>query len=313
MFKRILKWTGIIVSSIILLLVVVIALRQDLRYDAPFPEVAVTADSAFIAKGRQLVYGAAHCVDCHGDVAKRALADKGEEIPLSGGNVFKLPLGEIYAKNITPDKETGIGNWTDAEIARALRYGVKRDGKVVFDFMPFHNTSDEDLSAIISYLRSTVAVKNVVPEHDLNAAGLAVKALLIKPVGPSGPVPTSVRVDSTAEYGRYVVNNVANCKGCHTPRDMMTGKYVGEDLSGGNIDGIDAPNLTPDSSGRLFKWTEDMFVNRFKQGRIIEKSPMPWSSFSRMTETELKAVYKYLQTVKPVRTEPKQVNLTASR
>ena len=70
-----------------------------------------------------------------------SLLKLGQDVPLTGGFVFDLPVGKIYSKNITPDKETGIGDYTDAEIARALRYGVHADGTVVYDFMPFHNMS----------------------------------------------------------------------------------------------------------------------------------------------------------------------------
>ena len=81
---------------------------------------------------------------------------------------------KLYSKNITPDRETGIGNYTDAEIARALRYGVYPDGTVVFDFMPFHNMRDEDIIAVISYLRVQKPIRNEVPQHDLNVLGNAI-------------------------------------------------------------------------------------------------------------------------------------------
>jgi hypothetical protein len=93
--------------------------------------------------------------------------DAGKEVPLSGGFAFVLPVGTIYSKNITPNKETGIGNLTDGEIARTLHYGAHANGDPVYDFMPFHNMSDEDLTAIISYLRSMPLVKNKYPTINL--------------------------------------------------------------------------------------------------------------------------------------------------
>ena len=216
---------------------------------------------------------------------------------------FDLPVGKLYSKNITPDKETGIGNLTDAEIARALRYGVHADGTVVYDFMPFHNMTDEDMTAVISYLRAQKPIKNKVPDHDLNLLGNAVKAFMVKPVGPDGEVARQITKDSSADYGKYLATSVANCSGCHTQRDL-SGTFTGEWFAGGNeIEGFITPNITTDSSSRMFGWTKQNFVDRFRMGRLIPKSPMPWSSFQRMDEEELKAIYAYLKTLKPVKTK----------
>ena len=159
--------------------------RQNIKYDRPYPAIAATADTNVIMRGKHLVFGAAHCASCHSLTNADSLLKLGQEVPLTGGFVFDLPLGKIYSRNITPDKETGIGNYTDAEIARSLRYGVHPDGRVVFDFMPFHNMTDEDMTAVISYLRAQKPVKNKVPDHELNLLGKAVKAFMIKPVGPN--------------------------------------------------------------------------------------------------------------------------------
>lgn len=300
--KKILKWTGIVLLVFIAGLTATVAMRQHVKYDRPYPAIRASADSAIILKGKNIVFGAAHCADCHSPYNTDSMLALGKKVFLSGGHAFKLPIGTIYAKNITPDDETGIGRYTDAEIARALRYGVRPDGSLLFDFMPFHNMSDEDLAAVISYLRSQKPVKNAVPGNDLNLLGKAVKALLIQPTGPSGEVPVSVKPDSTAEYGGYIANNMANCKGCHTPRNMMTGAFEGEPYSGGmEIEGYITPNLTPDSSSRLFGWTQQMFIDRVRMGKLDPKSPMPWNSYRRMSDEELKAIYNYLQTVKPVK------------
>jgi mono/diheme cytochrome c family protein len=227
----------------------------------------------------------------------------GQEVSLAGGHAFDLPIGKIYTKNITPDSETGIGRFTDHEIARALRYGVGPDGRALFDFMPFHNTSDEDLKAIISYLRAQKPVRNEIPESSFNLMGKVVKAFLIKPVGPSGEVPFDIRRDSTAEYGKYLAINVANCSGCHTKRDLMTGAFTGEPFAGGlEIEGLVTPNLTTDSSSRIFTWDQQKFITRFREGKKIQQSPMPWNSFKRMSDGDLAAIYKYLKSLKPVKT-----------
>jgi mono/diheme cytochrome c family protein len=301
--KKILKWTGIVLLVLIPALTVVVIARQNLKYDAPYPNIKASIDSMVIARGKHLIYSSAHCINCHSGMNPDSLVSLGQEVPLSGGAVFDLPLGKIYSKNITPDVETGIGNLSDAEIARALRYGVHADGTPVFDFMPFHNMSDEDLTAVISYLRSQRPVRKEVPRHQLNVMGKIVKAFMVKPVGPDGEPPKSVTHDTTANYGKYLAMSVAECNGCHTKRNMA-GAYIGEPFAGGNnIEGLLTPNLTPDSSGRIFNWTKQDFIARFKMGKLNPKTVMPWSSFKRMTDDELTAIYHYLKTLKPVRTE----------
>lgn len=296
------KWTGIILLFLILGITFTVMGRQNIKYDRPYPAITATTDTNVIMRGKHLIFGAAHCADCHSKANADSLLKLGQDVPLTGGIVFDLPVGKIYSKNITPDKETGIGNYTDAEIARALRYGVHPDGRVVFDFMPFHNMTDEDLTAVISYLRAQKPVQNKVPDNELNVLGKAVKAFMVKPVGPDGEVEQRITKDSSAEYGKYLTNAVANCKGCHTER-TLSGEFTGEPFAGGNdIDGFITPNITPDSSSRVFGWSQKNFVDRFRMGRVIPKSPMPWESFGRMNDEELKAIYKYLKTVKPVKT-----------
>lgn len=300
--KKTIKWTVVTLLLLITGVTVTVLARQNLKYVASYPDIKASADTAVIARGKHLIYSSAHCIDCHNKVNPDSLISLGQEIPLTGGVLFKLPVGEIYSKNITPDKETGIGNFTDAEIARALRYGVHPDGTAVYDFMPFHNTSDEDLTAIISYLRAQKPVRNEVPQNELNTVGKIVKAFMVKPVGPDGEVPKAVAPDTTDLYGKYLALSVAECNGCHTERNLA-GKFIGEPFAGGsNIDGFITPNLTPDSSGRIFNWTREMFIDRFRMGKLIPKSPMPWNSFKRMTDAELTAVYNYLKTIKPVKT-----------
>jgi len=306
--KNVLKWTIIVIVVLVSVLTITVLMRQNIKNDRPYPEIKASADTEVIARGKHLVFSSAHCADCHSKINADSLINLGFDVPLTGGVLFDLPVGKIYSRNITPDRETGIGNYSDREIARALRYGVHPDGTVVYDFMPFHNMADEDLAAVISYLRSQKPVRNDVPKHQLNIVGKIVKAFLIKPVGPAGEVPKKMSVDTSASYGRYLANNVANCNGCHTKR-TITGEYIGEPFAGGGAmieHGIKflPPNLTPDSTGRIFTWSKENFMNRFRSGKLIPQSPMPWNSFKRMTDDELKAIYSYLKTIKPVKTIP---------
>lgn len=300
--KKILKWTALVLLVLAGATTLTVTARQNLRYDAPYPDIKASTDSAVIARGKHLVFSSAHCINCHNRNNPDSLLNLGLDVPLSGGVLFDLPVGKIYSKNITPDKETGIGSYSDAEIARALRYGVHPDGSVVYDFMPFHNTSNEDLAAIISYLRAQKPIRNETPKNQLNVLGRIIKAFMIKPVGPVGDVPRAVKRDTTAAYGEYLAVSVAECNGCHTKRNLA-GAFTGEPFAGGNeIDGFITPNLTPDSSGRLFQWSKQNFIDRFRSGKLYPKSPMPWNSFKRMTDEELTAIYNYLKKVKPVKT-----------
>ena len=302
-FKKILKWSGIILLILILGVSVTVMSRQNLKFDSPYPDVKSSTDSAVIARGKELVFGPAHCADCHSTANADSLISLGQDVALTGGFEFDMPIGKMYTKNITPDSVTGIGRYTDAQIARALRYGVGPDGRALFDFMPFHNTSDEDLTAIISYLRAQKPVRKEVPEHTFNTLGKVIKAFMIKPVGPDGEVPVAVKKDSTAEYGKYLAIAVSNCSGCHTKRDMMTGAFTGELFAGGlEIEGLITPNLTTDSSSRIFTWDQQRFISRFREGKKIPQSPMPWNSFKRMSDGDLIAIYKYLKTLKPLKT-----------
>lgn len=316
LFKTILKWTGIVLGGVILLFVVAVYTMQNKTYDAPFPDIKASTDSAVIARGKHLAFGPAHCAVCHSASEDMHIALNGGQLELKGGAEFVMPLGIIRTPNLTSDEETGIGKLTDGEIARVLRYGVFPDGRAVFDFMPFHNLSDEDLTAIISFLRSLPPVKNTVVNRELNFLGKAVNAFMITPVGPDGEVPEEVTPDSTSAYGKYIAHSIADCIGCHTDRDMMTGKYIGKPFAGGMMmESHDkpeltfiTPNLTPDpETGKIFTWTEEVFVHRFRQGIQIAGTPMPWGSYRNMDDLELKALYRYLRSVEPVHKEIKTV------
>lgn len=309
-FKKILKWTGISILSLLIIFVILVFVMQNKNFSAPYPgNIHASKDSAVIERGRYLAFGPAHCSGCHSPKENHDKINAGEQLPLIGGLTFELPIGKLYSRNITPDDETGIGKLPDSVIARSLRYGVARDGRALFDFMPFHNLSDEDLTAVISFLRSQQAVKNKVQDNHLNFMGKAVKAFLIKPVGPDGEVAKTVQADTTVAYGKYLTTYIANCRGCHTNRSLMTGAYTGPYFAGGlKFESTEkgtytvTPNLTPDKeTGRITGWTQEEFINRFRQKKLIPISDMPWDQFRNMTDNDLKAIYNYLISLKPIK------------
>jgi mono/diheme cytochrome c family protein len=316
MIKKILFGLLSLLVLVVISFIVAVYTRYERTFEAPYPNIQASSDSAMIARGRYLALGPAHCAACHAPMSEFMKVDRGEEVALSGGFNFELPIGMVYAPNITSDEETGIGKLRDDEIARSLRYGVRHDGRAIIDFMPFYDLSDSDLTAVISFLRTQAPVKNERPQNEWNFLGKAVMAFVIKPSG-DGEVPPPPAIDSTAAYGKYLAASVANCVGCHSNRDMMTGAFIGPLYAGGaKFEVVDengkiirgkhlvTPNLTPDAeTGRMNGWSKKDFMDRLRKGRVIPGSPMPWGPFSRMSDLELTALYKFLLSLDPVKNE----------
>ncbi len=307
--KKVLAGLGLALVLLVAFVAVYVGSRQHLEFNAPLPAVAASTDPAVIERGRYVVRNLASCASCHGDPKMHEQAVAGVEVPLSGGFEFDIPPGKFYPRNITPDAETGIGRFSDGEIARALRYGVGHDGRALLPFMEMQGLSDEDLVAVVSYLRSQPPVHNVVPAHRPNLLGrIVVATVLANPVGPKQTPLKSNPQGAGVENGRYLVESVANCWACHTQRDQKTGAMTGPHLGGATMpDDLNPkrtwapPNLTSDpTTGRLAKFTEDEFVARFRTGRVLEGSPMPWQGFKSLREDDVRAIYRYLKTVPAV-------------
>ena len=313
MVRKILLVLASMIAVVVAVAAGFVALRQNLTFDPPYPEVAASSDSSVVARGRYIVRDVAPCAACHGDPAQRAAYTEGADVPLSGGYVFDIPPGQFYARNLTPDRETGLGNVSDRAIARALRHGVGHDGRALLPFMEMQGLSDEDLAAVVSYLRIQPPVRHPVPAHRFTLIGKVVKATaLANPVGPAEPPPTLSPRGATVENGRYLAESVALCWACHTQRNQMTGALVGPRFGGatGFLEPDDPghswspPNITRDpETGRLGRMSEDVFVARFRAGRLIPGSPMPWQAFARMDEADLRAIYRYLMSVPPAKND----------
>ena len=300
---------------------VFVGARQHLTFDAPYPDVVASTDSAIVERGHYIVRSLAPCASCHGDPTQRAANLKGDEVALVGGYEFAIPPGKFYTRNLTPDSATGLGAVSDKAIARALRYGVGHDGRALLPFMEMQGLADDDLQAVVSYLRTQPAINHPVPDHAYTLLGRVIKAtVLAKPVGPAvTPLAHSPR-GASVETGKYLVESVALCWACHTERSQMTGALTGPRFGGttGFTETDDPahswspPNITSDpETGRLGKMTEDQFVARFRQGRILPGSPMPWQAFSKLNEEDLRAIYQYLKSVPAVKRDngPPMVNV----
>lgn len=326
--KRVLFRVGAVVAVSAVALVVWVLLTWDKVYDeVPMPSLQASTDPAVIERGKYLVRGPAHCSICHmGSLAEVLRSDAGEELPLRGGLAFPIgPIAVYYTANLTQDRATGIARYTDGQLFRMLRHNVKPDGRAsLAPLMPFANMADDDLVAIVSYLRVGEAVRNEVPAAQWKPMGKAIAALLrpaaIQPVVGHSPPAAAPAAAATIEQGQYLAHNVANCMACHSPLDPATGELTGPAFSGnaaGERSMIDpavmlrAPNLTPHPTGALARFAdEEAWVGRFRVGRVVRESIMPWGPYTRMTDDDLRAIYRYLHSLDPVAGD---VGLTVER
>jgi mono/diheme cytochrome c family protein len=214
----------------------------------------------------------------------------------------------LVASNITGDKETGAGGWTDDMLARAIREGIGHDGRALFPFMPYLNyrqMSDEDLASVVVYLRSLPAVRRELPQTDIPfPPGPLINAV---PEPLDGPVPAA-DMSTAVSRGKYLAT-LASCADCHTPRNEQGAPIAGMEFGGGNIlkyvgarPDRAAANLTPAPSGIPY-YTEELFLEVMRTGAVRAREisdVMPWGHYRNMTDEDLKAIFAYLTTLKPV-------------
>lgn len=252
-----------------------------------------------LARGKYLVQGLLGCEDCHTQAdwtqhgAPKAwnMELAGQPFPLSG-----FP-GSVVTPNLTPDAETGSGKWTDDQIARAIREGIKHDGTTLFPIMPYsqyRDLSDEDLASVVVYLRSLPPVRNALPPMKVNfPVNLLVQSApepVTKPV--SGPTADPV------SRGKYMVR--LGC-GCHNTIGKLP--YGGGELLAGPWGSVTSPNITPDASGISY-YDEASFVTVLRMGYVGARklnSIMPFGDFKNLTDDDLKAMFAYLRTLAPVK------------
>lgn len=278
--------------------------------DAPLPDlppVAPAEREALVARGEYVVRTLSVCGHCH------AADTREPDGPLSGGFAFRnWRLGTIRASNLTPDSATGLGAWTEAEIVRALRTGVRRDGRLLAPVMPyqwFHAMGENDALAVALYLRSLSPVSNRIESSPGILFRLSRGLLLGTARAAAGPPPPR---GPTAAYGRYLANHVALCADCHTPRTGLMQTHDRRRLLAGEPSpptGFPAnpPNLTPDPGTGLGRWSEEDFARAMRTGVTPAGDTlhrfMPWPQFRRMTGDDLTAIYRYLRELEPVRQE----------
>jgi mono/diheme cytochrome c family protein len=263
-----------------------------------------------LERGRYIATALSGCIYCH---SEHHWADPGTPIVSgmegAGGVQPEADLpGRIVAPNLTPDPDTGAGNWTDDQLARAIREGIGHDGRALFPMMPyahFRAMSDEDLASVIVYLRSLPAVRHELPKTEII---FPVKYLIRSAPEPVTAPVADVPVSDPVQYGARLVN-LAGCADCHTAR--VNGQSVpGMDFGGGNVlegpwGNVAAANITPDPSGIPY-YDEARFLQVIRTGHVGVRvlSPiMPVMIYRNLTDNDLKSIFAYLRTVKPVHHE----------
>ena len=310
------KWIKRIAAILIIVVAAGLAyLKLVLPNVGKAEDLKIEASADMIKRGEYLANHVCVCIDCHSqrDFSKFS----GPLIPGTegmGGFAFTKELGfpgSFFAKNITP---ANIGDWTDGEIMRAITCGVDKKGKALFPVMPYHyfgKMDKNDIKSIIAYLRTLKPIKNEVrlsePEFPMS--------FIINTIPQKAAFTTLPSKDNIIDYGKYLVNAGA-CSECHT--NILKGKqiegmeFAGSrefDLPGGKK--IFSANITPDKETGIGYWTEDAFLSKFKSFQDVSKlqdyksikdyqSVMPWSMYAGMDSTDLKAIYAYLKTLKPI-------------
>ena len=296
---------------LVLLVLAVIAGVPAYLYGAypkarPAPQMTAPTTPDAIEKGRYLAEAMAGCAACHspidqsrpGDFPQGGLEYAGRVWPAGSG----FP-GKIVAPNITPDRETGIGDWTDGEVARAIREGVSRDGRPLFPLMnypAYRELSDDDVLAIVAYLRTRQPIRRDNGRTELDfPVGMMVRTVprpLDRP--PAGLPPAGI------ERGRAMLK-VMMCGECHTPRDDRGSQVAGKELAGGNpFPGpwgvVYAANITSHPSAGIGAFSNDDLERVFREGRNRagrELWVMPWSITKNLTEADLDALIAALREV----------------
>ena len=258
----------------------------------------VIAQSGDAERGAYML-AAAGCVACHTVPKDGAF--------LAGGRELKTDFGSFFTPNITPDPETGIGNWSDEDFIRAMKKGVSPDGGRYYPTFPYTSytrMTRQDMLDLKAYLDTVPPVRNAVPDHDL-AFPFGIRAsmmgwqLLFFDDTPFEADPTQ---SDAWNRGAYLVNGPGHCGECHTPRNLLGVVDSGRPLAGNanGPEGDAVPNITPHSSG-IGGWSEDDIVSMLEVGLLPDgdfaggaMTDVIEESTSKLSEDDRKAIASYL-------------------
>ncbi len=312
------KVQKIFVRSLLVILLIVGGIVAYIIFALPnvgaAPALTINKTLERIERGNYLANHVTVCMDCHS--TRDWSRFSGPILPGTegkGGELFDQKVGfpgTFYSANITP---AGISGYTDGELFRVITTGVKKNGEALFPVMPYHNYGKmdaEDINSIIAYIRSLAPLQNKVPA---SAPDFPMSILMHTFPTKAALTKMPQRADKV-NYGEYLVN-AASCMDCHT--QFKKGELLaGTEFGGGREftfpDGavLRSANISPDQKG-IGSWSEDLFVSTFRsrsdsltQSVVIKPGEfntiMPWTMFGKMNEEDLKAIYAYLRTVKPI-------------
>lgn len=312
--KKVFKIAGYVLGSIVFLLLVFcgyVAAVGIPTYDPPStPKLTVELTEARINRGE--VIAQLQCMSCHANNDNRLTGKRLDEVPA----IF----GTIYSKNITQDKEKGIGRWTDGELMYFLRTSIRPDGTFVGIMPRYPLMSDEDLKSVVAWLRSdrmpVQPSKEEAPEIEYSFFSKVLTNTIIKPGEyPQQLVPMPDSTDQVA-YGRYIADGVADCFGCHSG-DMLDQDKVHPERSKGYYGGgiklgseggkfIHTANLTfDDETGIGKKYTKEQFIKAVKQGVRPDGSVLrrPMEPRPSLSDYEVGTIYEYLKTLPKIKND----------
>ncbi|HET8754023.1 MAG TPA: hypothetical protein VFM59_06645, partial [Salinimicrobium sp.] len=280
--------------------------------EAPYLEIASSPER--VEHGKYLANHVAVCMDCHS--ARDWKRYTGPLVPGTfgkGGEYFGPEMGfpgKFYAKNLTP---IHLGNWSDGELFRAITTGVSKDGHALFPVMPYlyyGKMDEEDIYSIIAYLRTLEPIENEIPRAEVDFP----MNLILNTIPTKAALTEIPNENDAVAYGAYLTN-AASCIECHTQANKGNLNLEMAFAGGREFklpNGIvRSANITPDKDTGIGNWNEEAFVARFK---VFENTNtlremkdgetntiMPWSMFAGMKTSDLKAIYAYLQTRKPIK------------
>ncbi len=309
---RLLKILAITVSIIVISIGgFVTYIKTALPNVGDAPELTIIATPEQVERGRYLANNVMLCMECHSDrdwsVFGAPIIDGTHG---KGGTIFNQKHGfpgTFISTNITP---SGLGQWTDGEIFRAITTGVSKDGHPLFPIMPYNNygkLDSNDIVSVIAYLRTVapVAHRPATSKSDFPVN------IVIHTLPEKANFTTLPSRDHKVKYGEYLVT-AANCFACHTK--VENSKFTGQPFAGGHEFQmgeltIRSANLTPHVTG-IGEWSEEMFIQRFKMYSDSTYKPstpdvigyqtvMPWLYFSHMTNEDLASIYAYLRSLPP--------------
>jgi mono/diheme cytochrome c family protein len=309
--KKGLKILGVSIGFIVLLIgitVIFIGANDIPSYKVEKIDFKVNSSPEAIARGEKLAVML--CASCHLNHRTNKL---------TGQKMMDAPpeFGEIYSQNITQDKTHGIGEWTDGELVYLLRTGIKRDGKYSPPYMAkLPGMADEDINAVISFLRSDHPMVKADPTPDVPPKPSLLTKILCRVAFKPLPMPTEAiplpNADDSVELGKYLAHNL-DCFSCHSA-DFKTNDFLNPELSDGYFGGGNKPldlqgrvmltsNLTPDKETGIGNWTREDFIKALKYGQIKGGKALtyPMLPYSQLTDDEAGAIFEYLQTIPPIK------------